>query len=347
MRQTNNFDLLRFLLASAVFLVHAHVLSGRHELAFLSRYLSSELAVEAFFVVSGYLIFRSYESSESLADYSGKRFRRIYPAYAAVVLGCAIFGAFLTQVSLSGYFSIAWLKYVVANLLFLNFLAPDLPGVFAGNALEAVNGALWTLKIEVSFYLMVPFFVYFFRRYGTLSVLAILYIASVAYYAAMTAAAEHSGRPLLDMLARQLPGQLAFFLSGAVFHYYEATLRKWFLPGAMASLLVLFWKPPILMPVLEPICLGFVVLYFAIGLPSLGNFGRFGDFSYGIYIIHFPVVQTLVWLGLFDSNALGALGIGAALILFAAFLSWHMVEKPFLKTSSHYVLAATTREPGG
>jgi peptidoglycan/LPS O-acetylase OafA/YrhL len=327
--------------------VHAHVLSGRHELAFLSRYLSSELAVEAFFVVSGYLIFRSYESSESLADYSGKRFRRIYPAYAAVVLGCAIFGAFLTQVSLSGYFSIAWLKYVVANLLFLNFLAPDLPGVFAGNALEAVNGALWTLKIEVSFYLMVPFFVYFFRRYGTLSVLAILYIASVAYYAAMTAAAEHSGRPLLDMLARQLPGQLAFFLSGAVFHYYEATLRKWFLPGAMASLLVLFWKPPILMPVLEPICLGFVVLYFAIGLPSLGNFGRFGDFSYGIYIIHFPVVQTLVWLGLFDSNALGALGIGAALILFAAFLSWHMVEKPFLKTSSHYVLAATTREPGG
>lgn len=346
MRQTNNFDLLRFVLASMVFLVHAHVLSGRHELAFLSRYLSSEVAVEAFFVVSGYLIFRSYESSDSLADYFGKRFRRIYPAYAAVILVCAIAGAFLTDSGLSGYFSLAWMKYVVANLLFMNFLAPNLPGVFTGNALEAVNGALWTLKIEVTFYLLVPLFVYFFRRYGTLRVLAGLYAGSVVYYAAMTAAAEHSGRPLLDMLARQLPGQLAFFLGGAVFHYYEAPLRKWFLPGAVASLLFLVLKPPLVMPLLEPICLAFVVLYFAIGLTSLGNFGRFGDFSYGIYIIHFPVVQTLVWLGLFDSNALGALGIAVALILFAAFLSWHLVERPFLRTSSHYVLAAATREAG-
>jgi peptidoglycan/LPS O-acetylase OafA/YrhL len=346
MRQTNNFDLLRFVLASTVFLVHAHVLSGRHELGFLSRYLSSEVAVEAFFVVSGYLIFRSYESSNSLADYSGKRFSRIYPAYAVVILFCAVAGAFLTQSGLSGYFSLAWVKYVAANLLFLNFLAPSLPGVFSGNTLEAVNGALWTLKIEVSFYLMVPLFVYFFRRYGTLRILASLYIGSVVYYAAMNVAAEHSGRPLLDMLARQLPGQLAFFLSGAVFHYYEVTLRKWFLHGAVVSLLILLLEPPFLMPVLEPISLGFVVLYFAIGLRSLGNFGRFGDFSYGIYIIHFPVIQTLVWLGLFDRNPFGALGISAALILFAAHLSWHLVEKPFLRKSSHYLLAATAPERG-
>lgn len=340
MRQKNNFDLLRFVLASTVFLVHAHVLSGRHELALLSRYLSAEVAVEAFFVVSGYLIFRSYESSASLADYSGKRFRRIYPAYAAVILVCATAGAFLTQFSLSEYFSLSWMKYVVANLLFLNFVAPTLPGVFIGNALEAVNGALWTLKIEVSFYLMVPLFVCFFRRYGTLRVLAALYAGSVVYYAVMTAAAAHAGQPLLDMLARQLPGQLAFFLSGAVFHYFEAPLRKWFLPGAVASLLILVIEPPFVMPVLEPICLGFVVLYFAIGLRSLGNFGRFGDFSYGIYIIHFPVIQTLVWLGLFDRNPFGALGISAALVLLAAFLSWHLIEKPFLRKSSHYVLAA-------
>ena len=151
MRQTNNFDLLRFLLASTVFLVHVHVLSGKDDVAFLSRYLSSEFAVKAFFVVSGYLIFRSYEVSNSIADYFEKRIRRIYPAYATVILICAFGGAFFTQASLSDYFSLAWLKYVAANLVFLNFLALNLPGLFGGNLFEAVNGALWTLKIEVSF----------------------------------------------------------------------------------------------------------------------------------------------------------------------------------------------------
>lgn len=55
-RDGNNFDLLWFLLASVVFLVHAHALSGNAQPAFLSEYLPSDYAVEAFFVFSGSLI---------------------------------------------------------------------------------------------------------------------------------------------------------------------------------------------------------------------------------------------------------------------------------------------------
>jgi len=72
-----------------------------------SRYLSSEFAVKAFFAVSGYLIFRSYEASSFSADYFEKRARRIYPAYAAVVLICAFGGVLFRQVSPSEYFSTA------------------------------------------------------------------------------------------------------------------------------------------------------------------------------------------------------------------------------------------------
>ncbi len=76
---------------------------------------------------------------------------------------------------------------------FLNFVQPSLPGVFEANKLAAVNGALWTLKIEVMFYLSVPVFVFLFRKVSHLPMLALAYGASVAYAALMTAAAERTG----------------------------------------------------------------------------------------------------------------------------------------------------------
>ena len=62
----NNFDLLRFLFATVVFFVHSSVLSGFEELSFITPILSSDIAVKAFFVISGFLIFMSYERSSSL-----------------------------------------------------------------------------------------------------------------------------------------------------------------------------------------------------------------------------------------------------------------------------------------
>ena len=60
----NNFNLLRFFLASLVFLVHSSNLSAVNELKVLEN-LSSSFAVKSFFVVSGFLIFMSYENSTS------------------------------------------------------------------------------------------------------------------------------------------------------------------------------------------------------------------------------------------------------------------------------------------
>jgi len=85
--------------------------------------------------------------------------------------------------------------------------------------------------------------------------------------------------------------------------------------------------------------LGAIVLYLALGLRCFGNFGRYGDMSYGIYIFHFPIVQTLVSFGVFRRDPWLALGIASGLVLLTAFLSWHLIERPFLRRSSHYVQA--------
>ena len=162
----NNFDLLRLVFASSVVFWHAYSLSRQRELEPLALLFSADLAVKAFFVVSGYLVVMSCERSSSVGDYAARRARRIYPAYAAVVLGCAIGAAFLSTLPLAEYFDARVLRYLAANLVFLNFLAPTLPGVFEGQPYTEVNGALWTLKIEVMFYVFVPVLVLLVRRMG-------------------------------------------------------------------------------------------------------------------------------------------------------------------------------------
>jgi len=211
----NNFDLLRLLFATAVFFVHAYVLSGSSILQPLTVFLSSEVAVKSFFVVSGFLIFMSYENTNNLSRYLSKRLRRIYPAYFTVVMLCAILGVFFTLVSFENYFSVAWLNYLTANLLFLNFLHPDLPGLFSTNQMSAVNGALWTLKIEVMFYLSVPFFVWMMHRLGRWQVLLGLYVVSLCYRVGIEMWGAASGSPIYQELLRQLPGQLVYFIAGA------------------------------------------------------------------------------------------------------------------------------------
>jgi len=147
-RKSNNFDLLRLIFAITVAIVHLAVLTKIEVLNKLLWFLSSEVSVDSFFVISGFLIFKSFDSSSSLKNYASKRIRRIFPGYSAVVVLCAFFMFFVSTKGAAEYFTIDFLKYIFFNLLTLNFIQPTLPGVFNTNSLPIINGALWTIKIE-------------------------------------------------------------------------------------------------------------------------------------------------------------------------------------------------------
>jgi peptidoglycan/LPS O-acetylase OafA/YrhL len=222
----NNFDLLRLVFASMVGLVHVADLSGEPTLNWVSRVVSSDLAVKAFFVVSGFLIVMSYERSSSWQSYALKRIQRIYPAYVVVILLSAVLLAGVSAASVADYVSATWFRYVAANLVFLNFFQPTLPGVFEGNKVPTVNGALWTLKIEVAFYCVVPVLVALCRRVGWRVVLPVVYLASVAYVAVLWAMTVRTGSDTYFTLARQLPGQLSYFSAGAALYYLLPTFER-------------------------------------------------------------------------------------------------------------------------
>jgi len=335
----NNFDLLRLTFAMMVCLVHAHELSGLASLQVLSAVISSAVAVKCFFVVSGFLIVISCERSHTLASYAGKRVRRIYPAYLLVIFACALLLPWTFQQDGARYFSREWFRYLVVNGVFLNFLQPGLPGVFADNRIQAINGALWTLKIEVLFYIAVPFIVVAMRRWGRLQVLAILYLLSVAYASVLLHAADRTGSGMFAELARQLPGQLSYFMAGAFYACFFGVLKTKMSLLMLVSAAVLTVHAFIPLPLLEPFALGSLVMVLAYARP-LGHFSRFGDFSYGLYIVHFPIIQLWLSSGLLQDAPWLFLATVVASSLACAALLWHAVEKHFLARSNHYLSEA-------
>ena len=340
--ESNNFDLLRLLFAVTVCLVHIYELSGYKELNIFSTFLSSKIAIEAFFIVSGFLIFMSYERSSSIRSYIEKRARRILPAYIVVVMLCALGLVFISAVPDSEYFSSEWVRYIVANLSFLNFIQHSLPGVFEANKLTAVNGALWTLKIEIMFYLSVPLFVYLIRRFSCLPIIVLVYFSSLVYVFVLSFLAESSGSNLYSILSRQLPGQLSYFMAGAYFYYFLHVFEKnakYFVSFAILSLSI---NTTSSLSFIEPFAVATLIMFFGLFL-YVGNFGKFGDISYGVYILHFPIIQIFLNEGWFQGSPWLFMSGIIAVTAVGAIIMWHLVEKKFLLRGSHYVFATTLR----
>jgi peptidoglycan/LPS O-acetylase OafA/YrhL len=316
-----------------VFAYHAVALSAPEAGGAAEATLAAlaEVSIQGFFIVSGALVAGSLARSADIADYAGKRIRRLYPAYAVVIVLPALASLLLTG-DLAGV-----LRYLAANLAFLNFLESNLPGLFAGNRFPEVNGALWTLKIEVLFYILLPLILPVLTKLGRLwwLGLAVLYAVSLAWQQAMLAL-DPAG--LGPELARQLPGQLAFFAMGiALWRLAPQLGRRWRGLGLSGTILL---AATLIHPALEPLralALTGVIAAIAFAPGPALNAARWGDVSYGLYITHFPILQAMLAAGLLETlGAPAFFALAALLVLLASFALWHLVERPALRPSSHY-----------
>lgn len=327
----NNFDFLRVLLAFIVFVGHLGGLSAVPELKIL-EHSPVELAVYGFFIVSGFLIGRSYERTTTFKRYLKKRFNRIFPAYFLVICLSTVFLSLVSTLPISEYFTRPQTyKYFFWNSIFLNFKAPYLPGVF-GN--QAVNGALWTLKVEVAFYLVVPLIFLLFgknNRFRNLS-LIVLYFLSITFLNYC----ELSGQ---IKLTKQLPSTLCYFIGGMLVYFnFEKFIQKKHLLFIIAVLTV--WLDYYVgktflgnksLVFLSPMMMSIIVLYFVYSFKYLNNFGKYGDFTYGIYIFHFPIIRTFQTLGLFENYNPWVMAVLCLLVVCTVgILSWNYFEKRFL-----------------
>ena len=320
----NNFDTVRFLAAVAVLVSHSFPLAyGVNSVQPLGAFSRDQtnlgfIAVLVFFVISGYLITQSFDRSPVPLRFITARVLRIFPGlFVVLVLTATVLGATVTSLPLHQYFTDADTARYVYGGLFLVGLQFDLPGAFQGNPTsETVNGSLWTLWYELLMYLVVL----------ALGVCRLLNRSTVL--------ALWAGAMILHWL--WIGGHYVefgtSFLSGSVLYLWrDRILLDWRL--ALFSTVVLIGAL-----VTEGFRLAFatfgayLVMFLTVApVVRLPNLARWGDLSYGIYIVAYPVQQAVSLLLGTKVTWYWNIVLSLPIVLALAWVSWHAVEKPALR----------------
>jgi len=324
-KQENCFRAIRYFFAISLMLVH--VATAMDIPQFMP--FTGALCVKAFFVITGFLVLFSYYRSASIKVYARKRMKRVLPAYLTVVVACFVLGVFESRLSFAAYFTSldSW-KYLACNALFLNFLEPCLPGVFESNPLQAVNGSLWFMKIEVIFYVCVPLFVYLLCRFRKWAVLLFVFVFSVAYNVFFSHLYVQTGDEIYRLLQRQFLGQLIYFFAGAaLLLYFDAFRRcvKWVFP--LGILLFALSCAGGWLHYVEPIGLAVVIVAVAYYAKFLNVVNRIPDITYGLYLYHFPIAQTVIAHRVHEYSVPLAFVLIFAVTIIVALLSRRYVER--------------------
>lgn len=308
---------------------------------FVSRWLnyrySGDLGVQMFFVLSGFLVFASYDRSCNLVTFAKARALRIFPGLVVcVLLMVFVVGPSMTTISMHDYFSSDRTReYFFSNASLYRAIA-DLPGVFLSNAVpNIVNGPLWTLPIESRFYLFVALI-------GSIGLSATRWSANATVSA-------------MCLMALFLPDFLpmvgtdpsyhrlgAFFAAGVLLYVNRNSVP---LNAGIAVMLVLCAVFSFGSSTFD-FAAGLVIVYgvFWLGFTKKLRLPRFiQDYSYGIYLYGWPVAQTITHLRpQMGGYWLVAATLAASWVVGAT--SWFFVEKPCLalkKKAGHQRLSTS------
>lgn len=338
----NSLDLFRLFAALQVALTHYLNLfmiqyrdAGMEDtlLYGLKRILTLFPGLVILFSISGFLMGASLEKKEGRIAFAKKRFLRIYPALWANILLTAALVLILWKPGKHGVRSLfVWLGIQAMGIAY----TPDFLQEFG-----SINGALWTVMVEIQLYLLIFLGWNVLRKMGDIWWHLLFAFSILMNFACWWL--EGSGMlpdSFVSLMGRTLFPYLVWFAAGLYLYHF----RQRVLP-----VLTGFW--PFL-------CLGYVLYkalwqHFSWQIPGyyadfvtslllpcvvLGGAYGFGkhrvkmDLSYGIFLYHWPIINVIFFydlphrmdhLLLFTGYMIVFLGLSAA--------SWYLLERHALK----------------
>ncbi len=338
----NNFDLIRLLAASQVLIYHGiyHLDPPGLDECWLFRWLIYFPGVPVFFVISGFLVSASFERSSSQWNYWSNRALRIFPALW-VCFAVSFVSVLLIDKSLFGTASLRdLLVWLATQLTIFQYYNPDFLRPYGVGAL---NGSLWTIPVELQFYIALPI-AYAALRIGKTKTNGRLLVALLTFFllgqAFYRLPDPYYGKLWFKMIECSMLPHFWLFLLGvlgqrnfdSIKAFFEGKFVYWFglhlvLIG-IAQFLDLKSGYNKTFPLLN-FTLSAAALSGAFTYRSLSDrILRGNDISYGVYIYHMVVINAFISLKMI--GRLDYFIFASLLSIGLACISWRMVEKPCL-----------------
>jgi len=347
--QPNNFHLIRLLAATQVLLIHAryHLSVSFGPLAESAiDFLKHFNGVPIFFTVSGFLVLWSFDRRpDQWKEYARNRALRIFPGlYGCLLVTLAVLVYFL-GINTFAQHGLTALGWFAGQLTIFQFYTPDFLRSFG---VGVPNGALWTIPVELQFYILVPFLWWTWRKWGVKTVWLMMGV-SVTFYGFLRNNIPPNSNPYQLAAVTVLP-YLYNFGFGMLFFVYHRSLVVWikgkfwwWFVAYLAYIWLCFYTFQLYQPSYMPNFFGLiangllalVAISFAFSHSSLSKLllGN-TDLSYGIYIYQMVVINVLIMLGL--TGQLSHFFEAIALTYFLSWISWKAIEKPALTLKKSY-----------
>ena len=324
-------------------------------------FISGWMAVDLFFVISGFVIMLSvlrlneaYNYKRAQKIFMIRRLARICPLY---FLTCIIFIVFVRpQILLLPGLSF----HLITHLLFIHNWFYVTHG--------SINGPNWSVAVEMQFYMLIFLFWRFFSKVKVKSLMVIALFSSLVTRTIVYFLAQFYHKPPFweFIYAAQVPGMLDEFAMGMVLakmvfkdFYFLQRLRKTsnymllflFTGFFVFCIQFIYWKFAQywnfwFMAILWRPALGysfFLILLWAVLIPAtnktLSNiiyriFFYLGEISYGIYLWQLPIILSLKRAGI--KNPHKFLFLTLLFVVVFSVLSWEFLEKPLIKIARKY-----------
>lgn len=327
---SSNVGLIKFIAAAMVIVSHSYSLSTGSNInePFVvfshGQTTMGRIAVWIFFFYSGLLITKSLLKNNDGKRFFKKRLLRLIPPLFTVVAVCIfILGPIVTELSLRQYFgNLNTWKYLL-NSIFI--LIHNLPGVFKNNILDStVNGALWTLPVEMCCYIMC--FIMFklkFLEPLKMKILFVIALISVIFLPSVLLSFN------LDVILSAMLAMLSFF-AGMCFYIFREKIPMKLSWMVIAILFIIISNVFGCLFIGMFIGLSYLLAYLGFAAKRVPNkLGSLGNYSYAMYLCGVPIQQTLVHF--FGGSMNSYLNLSLALILdiIFAFLIYEFVENKF------------------
>lgn len=299
--EKNGFDILRYVAAVSVMLLHYSgysMIFSDQAMDVMNVFRRSALlfpGVVILFTMSGFLVSASFERAKTRKEFFRRRFRRIYPELWICTLVNLIVVSVLVPERLDRSM-IVWLATQIFGIA-------NTPACLKTFATGSINGVLWTVFTEVQLYFVLGIAYPFLqkRKNGFWTVL-LTALAVLNLVCGMLA--QEAGGIAAKLIERSmLPYALWFFIG--VFCYLRRQRMLPLLKKAFVPLLVLYFLsgsligelPGYYTNIVTSVFLPFIVIGGGYFLPEIR---LKADLSYGMFLYHWIILNIIIWFDLMN-----------------------------------------------